>query len=484
VNEIYLTFYQFVPLIEITYSSELRDYLRFLAEGGTTSRTIEESFKNKKMSETADDIKTAFLATYSDLRWSWYDDSFNYYKNFRSLIFQRQPLRPLVPLISRTVKWKGTPQIDSKIASTKKAEISPILIGRSIKKIILKKTAKNINDLQSNLKLLNRFCNNNKNKEKMCFLNGVFKETSAIRVQDSDIITIIETDPQTYKNLDFPNQKIGRVYYRGIEFFVHDLKQVFVIYKEKPPKVLRKRVEKIISLVFSLKFLIQRATYLLSTDLLENMGIRNVSNVLEYFLASLNPSVYSSQNVPNLLPKHYQRMLFKSFCKEMNLLKNFSHLLEKIKKKILNMPAYEASFFFNRKNIFTNDLRDRVILTLAEEPEPKLTDTDRAMLDFFVYHYKKELDDEGLYNFKVRREKKLGSMSRNFIRKNMKRWLEVKGCPADTFTDTELKKAPVADVFRRLQNKDLIVIDKVDKGKVDFLLSLNEENNFIKKLVL
>ncbi|MCK4896062.1 MAG: hypothetical protein KAS47_04585, partial [Candidatus Heimdallarchaeota archaeon] len=347
-----------------------------------------------------------------------------------------------------------------------------------------KKTEKNVRDLESNLKILVRFCNKSKNKEKMSFLNGVFKETGAISIRDSDIITIIETDPQTYKNLDFTNQKISRIYYGGIELLVHDMKKVYVIYKEKPPKVLRKRIEKIVSLFFSLKFLIQRATYLLSTDLLENMGIRDVSNILEYFLSSLNPSIYSSQNIPNLLPKHYQRMLFKSLCNKMNILNNFSYLLEKIKKKILDMPAYEASFFFRKKNIFTNDLRDKVILTLAEEPEPELMEKDRLMLDFFVYQYKKELEDDALYDFKVRRKKTLGSMSRNFIRTNINRWLEVKGFPTNTFTDNELKKTPVADVFSRLIKKDLIVIDQMEKGKTDFHLSLKEENKFIVKLLL
>ncbi len=483
-NEIYLTFYQFIPLIEITYSSELRDHLKFLAEGKTTARTIEKCYKNKKMCERSEDIKTAFLSTYSDLRWSWYDDGYNYYRNFRSFVFQNQPIRPLVPIISRTVKWKGTPTIDSKIVSTKKAEISPILIGRSIKKIILTKTDKNVKDFESNLKVLLRFCNVSKNKEKMYFLNGVFKETGDISIQDSDIITIIETDPQTYKNLDFTNQKISRIYYGGIELLVHDMKQVYVIYKEKPPKILRKRVEKIISLFFSLKFLIQRATYLLSTDLFENMGIRDVSNIMEYFISSLNPSIYSSQNIPNLLPKHYQRMLFKSLCKKMNLLNNFSYLLEKIKKKILEMPAYEASFFFNKKNIFTNDLRDKVILTLAKEPEPELTEKERLMLDFFVFQYKKELENDALYEFKVQREIPLGCMTRNGIRKDIKRWLEVRGFPTNTFTDNELKKSPVADVINRLNKKDLIIITQVTKGRTDFLLSLNDENSFIVKLLL
>jgi hypothetical protein len=484
VKEIYLTFYQFIPLIEIAYSHELRDHLKFLAEGNTTSKTIEKSYKNKKICETSEDIKTAFLSTYSDLRWSWYDDGYNYYRNFRSFIFQNQPLRPLVPIISRTIKWKRTPTVDSKIVSTKKAELSPILIGRSIKKIILTKTDKNVRDFESNLKLLLRFCNESKIKEKMSFLNGVFKDTSAISIQDSDIITIIETDPQTYKNLDFANQKINRVYYGGIELFVHDMKQVYVIYKEKPPKVLRKRVEKIVSLVFSLKFLIQRATYLLSTDLLENLGIRTVSNVLEYFLSSLNPSIYSSQNIPNLLPKHYQRMLFKSLCRKMNLLNNFSNLFEKIKKKILDMPAYEASFFFRKKNIFTNDLRDKVILTLAEEPEPKLSVQERLMLDFFVDQYKKELENDPLYDFKVQREETLGTMTRNIVRKNINTWLKDKGFPKNTFTDNELKKAPVADVISRLNKKDLIIIAPVEKGRVELHLSLNETNKFIEKLLL
>ncbi len=483
-NEIYLTFYQFIPLIEIAYSPELRDHLKFLAEGNTTAETIEKSYKNKKICETSEDIKTAFFSTYSDLRWSWYDDGYNYYRNFRSFIFQKQPLRPLVPIISRTIKWKGTPTIASKIVSTKKAELSPILIGRSIKKIILKKTDKNVRDFESNLKLLLRFCNKSKNKEKMCFLNGVFKETGSISIQDSDIIAIIETDPLTYKNLDFTNQKIIRIYYGGIELFVHDMNKVYVIYKEKPPKVLRKRVEKIVSLFFSLKFIIQRATYLLSTDLLENMGIRAVSNLMEYFLSSLNPSIYSSQNIPNLLPKHYQRMLFKSLCRKMNLLNSFSYLFEKIKKKILDMPAYEASFFFKKKNIFTNDLRDKVILTLAKEPEPELTEKERLMLDFFVSQYKKELENDALYDFKVRRKKTLGTMSRNFIRQNINLWLEVKGFPIDTITDNELKKTPVADVISRLNKKDLIIIDQVEKGKAELHLSLNEANKFIEKLLL
>ncbi|MHA1203213.1 MAG: hypothetical protein ACTSQ4_11935 [Candidatus Heimdallarchaeaceae archaeon] len=483
-NEIYLTFYQFIPLIEIAYSPELRDHLKFLAEGNTTAKTIEKSYKSKKICETSEDIRTAFLSTYSDLRWSWYDDSYNYYRNLRSFIFQNQPLRTLVPIISRTIKWKGTPKIDSKIVSTKKAELSPILIGRSIKKMILTKTDMNVRDFESNLKLLLRFCNESKNKEKMSFLNGVFKDTSAISIQDSDIITLIETDPQTYKNLDFANQKINRVYYGGIELLVHDMKQVYVMYKEKPPKVLRKRVEKTVSLVFSLKFLIQRATYLLSTDILENLGIRTLSNVLEYFLSSLNPSIYSSQNIPNLLPKHYQRMLFKSLCRKMNLLNNFSNLFEKIKKKILDMPAYEASFFFRKKNIFTNDLRDKVILTLAEEPEPELSLKERLMLDFFVDHYKKELENDPLYDFKVQRKETLGTMTKNIVRNNINAWLEDKGFRKNTFTDNELKKAPVADVIGSLNKKDLIIIDTVDKGRVDLLLSLNEANKFIEQLLL
>ncbi len=483
-KEIYLSFYQFIPLIEITHSPKLRDHLKFLAKGITVSKAIETCFKNKKTCETSVAFKTAFFPTYSDLRWSWYEDGFNYYRNFRGFVFQKQPIRPLVPIISRTIKWKGTPVIDSKIVSTKKAELSTILIGRSIKKVILKKTEKSISELESNLKILLRFCNASKNKEKMSFLNGVFKETSGISIQDSDIITIIETDPETYKNLNFSNQKINRIYYGGIELLVHDMKQVYVIYKEKPPKILRRRVEKVISLVFSLKFLIQRATYLLSTDLLENMGIRDVSNVLEYILSSLNPSIYSSQNIPNLLPKHYQRMLFKSLCRKVNVLINFSNLIEKIKKKILDMPVYESSFFFRKKNIFTNELRDKIILTLAEEPEPELTEKERMMLSFFVHKYKKDLENDALFDLIVKRETPLGTMTRNIVRQDIKNWLEISGFPTNSFTDNELKKTPVADVINRLNMKDLINITQISKGRTDFLLSLNEENKFIAKLVL
>ena len=177
-------------------------------------------------------------------------------------------------------------------------------------------------------------------------------------------------------------------------------------------------------------------------------------------------------------------MLFKSLCKTMNLLNNFSYLLEKIKKKILEMPAYEASFFFKKKNIFTNDLRDKVILTLAEEPEPRLTEKERLMLNFFVSQYKKELEDDALYDFKVQRKETLGSMSRNVIRQKINRWLKDRGFPINTFTDNELKKSPIPDVISVLSNKDLILIDQVEKGRVDFILSLNEESRFIEKLLI
>ncbi|MBY9000036.1 MAG: hypothetical protein KGD64_03910 [Candidatus Heimdallarchaeota archaeon] len=483
-NEIHLTFYQFIPLVEAVYSQEIREQLKFLANGLETVRTIERCFMKKKEGEKPESIEKVFLPRYSNLKWSWYDDGYNYYRNYREIASRNQPIRPLVPLMTKSKKWK-IPQTSTPIlTSTKKAELSPILIGRIIKKIVIERKEKNVLNFFPFLKSLIQQCNKEKTNAKKSFLAAVFKDPEQIFVQDSDIISFIELNYDDYKKLEFSNQQINRLYHSSIELYVHDKKQVFAVYKEKKHKLLRKRVEKVVSLAFSLKFLIQRMLYKIDEGLLETLGIKEVSEILEFIISSLNPEIYSSREIPKLLPKHYQRMLFRKMSKELNLRKYYSIIQEKIQKKIMDMPAYDASYFFSRNNIFTNRLKDKVILVLAEEPEPELTEKDRLMLEFFVHQYKKEVEDDSLFCLKVSRKQILGSMSRNFIRINIKNWLENKGYPISTFTDNELKKSPVPDVIGRLSTKDLIQIDETEKGKTDLLLCLKEENRFVKKLLI
>ncbi|NPD89696.1 MAG: hypothetical protein HGN29_13375, partial [Asgard group archaeon] len=83
----------------------------------------------------------------------------------------------------------------------------------------------------------------------------------------------------------------------------------------------------------------------------------------------------------------------------------------------------------------------------------------------------------------VRREKTPGSITRNQIRTNINSWLKSKELQTNTFTDNELKKS-MPNVIYKLGVKELIVLDKKEKGRADFLICLNDKKEFIKKEIL
>ena len=478
INEIHITIIQYLPLIEIVFSEHVREPLRFLENGLDTIKLIEREFKRRRRKDSKS--KFAFFPTYSDINWQWSNDGFNYYKGVRSLAFDNQPIRPLIYLSSNNIKWKINREEIDYLASIKRIELSPLLISKITKNISLRITNQNDEILPNYLNLLFKQCNKEKKDDITKVLEGVFTDTKQINVQASDSIAFIEINEQDFKKLNLDYRKTDLIKFDDVKIYLEKHNKLYLIHKKTSTKLFRRRILKVISLIFSLKFLIERMRILIDMGLLEELWLRKKADLLEYVLSALNPNNYSSSQRINLLLKHYQRVIFSSFAGKMQIKRNFEYLKETIKLKIEEMPTYESSYFFNKKNIFTNRLKDQVMIKLAARPEPELAEKERIMLDFLIDQYKNELSDEGLIGLKVKRSKTLGSVTRNHIRDNINVWLRSRELPTNTFTETELKK-PLPVIIDKLGKKDLIVIDKNVKGRTGFLICLNDENDFIKK---
>ena len=100
-DEIHVTYLQFIPLTELIYSDSVREPLKFLTSGLDLTKKIEQRYKRrreKKQIETSHKVEDISIRNYSTLQWEWNNDGFNYYKSIRSLIFDQQPVRPLISL--------------------------------------------------------------------------------------------------------------------------------------------------------------------------------------------------------------------------------------------------------------------------------------------------------------------------------------------------------------------------------------------------
>ena len=488
-NDIKISIIQYLLLLEIILSENIREPLKFLGNGLDTIHTLETKFRERKHRKEQQNVKrnkgkaVVYIPTYSYLDWSWNDDDFNYYRSVRKLVFEKQPIRPLIPLSTRSLKWKIEGTEICFLSATKKIELSLLLICKIKKRINIRPSEKIEEVLPTYLSFLRRKCNQEKINNVKKILNGIFEITQQINVQASDSIAIIELSDKVFEKLKLDIKKSDLIKFENVKIYFEKHNKIYLVYKGSTHKIFRSRVFKVVSLVLSLKFLIERVRNLIDMGILENLLFKQKANFLEYILVSLNPANYSSRKKLNLLVNHYQRIIFSELTKKIDIKGNFRELKHSLQKKIEEMSAYESALFFSRKSIFTNRLRDEIVIKLAAQPEPELEDKERIMLDFLIDEYNDKVVKEGMIGMKVKRERIPGSITRNQIREKINPWLKNKGLPTSTFTETELKKS-MPDVIYKLGTKDLIIIDKKVRGRTGFLICLNDENKFIIKEII
>ena len=486
-DEIHITFFQYIPLIDIVYSDNVRDGLVFFSNGLKTTAEIEKSYKNRQKNSRYPagkaKVEEISIRNYSNLSWSWTGDGFNYYRNVRKQIFDNQPIRPLIALSTKSIKWIIDERNVNFLQATKRIELSNSLNGIIQKKVTFK-IQKDIRRVFHNyLKLTVQQCNKEKGIELGRILRGVFKTSEGINVDISDTISCIEISKNNFEKIILNFNKKAVIKSQGVFLYVDGFNKIYIVYEKTPHKILRRRIIKVVSLVFGLKFLLRRMIYLLDYTF-QDLGLREKTDVIEYILSTLNPENYSSKDQRlDLLLNHYQRVIFNRLAAKIQIDTSFQHLKEKIKSKIEKTPTYEVCYLFARNNIFTNRLKNELTIELEEKLEPDLSFKEKIILDFFVVKYTQELEDEGLVQMQVTREQPLGLITRNHIRTNINNWLKKMNLPTGTFTETELKKKPLPDVISSLEKKDLVRIFKKVKGKADFHLYLNDENMFVKKRI-
>ena len=296
-NEIHITTIQYLPLIEIILSNNVREPLKFLENGSAITNTLESRFREKRqpkgkqeVQQKEEKMKSIFIPTYSDFNWSWNNDGFNYYKSVRSLVFDKQPVRPLIPLSTRSLKWKiKDTEIDC-LSATKKIELSPLLISK-IKKKISMKIPKNIEEiLPTCLSVIRKKCNQEKMEEVKRILTGIFTDVDQINIQTSDSMMFIEIGESVFERLKTKLNKSDLIKIKNTKIYVEKHNKIYIIYEDLPNKLFRRRVFKVISLVLCLKFLIERTRILIDMGKLEELWLSRKANFLEFILASLNPS--------------------------------------------------------------------------------------------------------------------------------------------------------------------------------------------------
>lgn len=470
----------FVPLLEVIFEDKIRKPLGFLKTSEKICTKLEQLYYKKKEKHKKEDIRDynnlVFVPKVGKINVSFTTESYNYYRLTRVDICNKEPIRPLIALTSAYRKWKMK-EIDFKINNgRKRAEIYLSLAG-SIKKKVSLEIHKRADNVEEKINQIIKLCNNKKPSEKKDLLDSVYTDYSNIHVRESDLLTIIEMNQNIQQMLNFDISSKKYLLLDDMKIVFLDFNKILLINIKNHSKLFIERIAQIITLVFFLKVLANRANEILDKNIFVDKHLEQKFEFYEYILAVLNPIVYSTVDNLKILSNHYQRVLFTEAAQKLSLFKYTKRLEEKLIQKIKSWELREQVKFLSRDNKIINRLKLKYKLEREQIIEPALTEKERIILGYLLDKYKSSIDNLGIVGKKLQTPTPPGSVSRNEIRKEIKAWMRKTNSDPTIITDNELKEH-VPKPLVGLINKGLVVKNPV-KGRITFLFYLNEKDNYI-----
>ncbi len=480
-NKIDLTFNFFVPLLEIINEENVRKPLEFLKTSEKLCKKLEQFYFEKKNKSKEDNHKDEnqdfFVPKIGKVKLRLTTESYNYYRSTRAYICDKEPIRPVIAFVSNYIKWIIDENNLELLKPRKRVEIFPSLIGTITKKVSLEINNETKN-IQEKIDIITRICNREKTSEKLDILSAVFTDYSTFHVKESSTHTMIEIDSETLKKLNFDFKNKKRIKIHDVYVVFLDFNKIVLIREKKCNKLLIERLKQSINLVSMFRVLADRAIDILDKDIFSEKHIEEKFEFFEYLIAVLEPTLYSSLENMKLLPKHYQRVLFKKSAEILAYDKYSKEIQIKVTNKIKTWELREQVMFLSRHNTVINRLKSKYKLEKDQVLEPALTEKQHIMLNYLIDKYTEDIISKGYAGLEVLTKTPFGSVSANRIRQEINPWLEKKEIDSDKITDYELKEKP-PKMLAELNRKGLIIVKEPEVGRTKRLFYVNEADEYI-----
>ncbi|MHA1221892.1 MAG: hypothetical protein ACTSP3_01275 [Candidatus Heimdallarchaeaceae archaeon] len=482
-DEYRISLFQFLPVIEALWNECLREPLDFLQSNLNVSKVIYQSFKEKKHDIINNKI-LPFVPQVGRLSWDLNKDYFIYLRNLKYLIQDNQPIRPVIPLSTPTIKWKKIREVLKKSFNQNLiVRVYPNLIGE-IEKNYSINCSFSADSFPNILEKSKEIFLQEQNQEKDRIMKAIFKETEGINLFLSDLLIIIESTVRNYQNLNLINSVFDTERIKG--GWIKEIKHNYwlIIYgNPNPSKKLRERMKTAVKLPFMLRGLGRRIQYLLETGKEDYFSLKNKLSFYEFIISIINPDYYSSKDKFSfLLPKYYQRTIFSKIAELLQLEKLYSSIKNTIIKRIEKWEPYEQYSVLSKRNIVLNQLREELSIKFRKYPSLNLSKKEIVILSLFRKEFLNQLNKEGVSLRYIERQDIFAGRTKNFLVENIKNWLYENGYELDLISQTELK-APYPKLLKTLVDRDLLIKTPLSGKSGSYLYSLNLENEFIKKFV-
>lgn len=484
-ENIHISLHIFVPFVELLLYEQSRKQMQLIADITELNQEFDKLINKRK-----DAIKSSnkqkgigvFVSHYSYFKWNINTEGVFYFRNSSRLIEDNQPIRILCSLDTKSIRWNLKEDALKVIDSRKKIRLYMNLSSEIIKRVVLSFEILKEKNLDLILKsLINKF-SIEYSYDKNSLLNALFTDFSEIHIPNPTIFPIIEIMENNFPKLDVEIQISEALRIEDAIIYWSNNKLI-IIYTKKPHKLFRKRIKLAIKTAFMTNNLNERASYFLDKGIMSILPLKKKIDFIEYIMGVLDPSIYSKVNSRSycLLPKHYQRIAFNYIIKRINYQKNFQQTKNSVIEEITKWNAYKQRRLIDRKNIFTQKLVKEINLAKESIPEPILSEKEILMLEYLIHLYKKDVEEKGRY-YDLEGEKKAGLLTLNKIKTNINYWLKEKQLDTRIFTEEEFRIHP-PKILEKLFNKDLVKINKSPRKIPKYHYSINQENDYVKKLI-
>jgi len=484
-DEIKVSFFQYLPFIEVLWKEEIRPQLNFLTENTKILDYIKQEFDLKKNSSQKTKISSLFLLNHGNLSWFFSNDIYPYFRKSKLLLFYNEPVRPIIPFSAKSNDW----QLDSHFKdftfnSKTKISLYPSLCAEIRKSCSIKVNQIKEHNLDIQLSSLKKIVYSQQLEEKMRIFRTLFTNYQDLSIELSDISTIIEYTLANYVELNQDKELLSLKRIPNIGWIDLDEQHIIrVIYSNpKPSHKFRKRVLKSISYAFLMKNLRTRINYLLDTRIDQHLIYKTKLDFLEYVVSVLNPEFYSSKLKKSyFFPFHYQRLLFSEVYNNLKEKGKYENILRELNEIMSSWESHELCGLLLRNNMVTNILRMLYSNTKLNIQPPPLNDRKKALIGFLKNEFINQLEKDGLQPHYIKERKYYAGRSANYFRDYLRKWMKGKYDPS-IISLKELKETPIA-VLESLYIDGLIKITYIEETRTKLLYSLNLDNPFIQKLL-
>ncbi|MHA1420233.1 MAG: hypothetical protein ACTSPO_15065 [Candidatus Heimdallarchaeaceae archaeon] len=484
-DEIKVSFFQYLPFIEFLWKEEIRPQLSFLTNNAKILDSIKQEFDLKKNTIQKPTISSLFLLNHGNLDWIFSNDIYPYFRKSKLLLFYDEPVRPIIPFSAKSNDW----QLDSHLKvstfnARTKISYYPSLCVEIKKNCSIKVNQIKEYNLDIQINSLKKIVYSQQLEEKMRIFRTLYTDHQDLSIELSDISIIMECTIDNYNELNPDKELLSLKRIPNIGWIDMDEQHtISVIYSNpKPSRKFRERVLKSISYAFLMKNLRTRINYLLDTRIDQQLIYRTKLDFLEYVVSVLNPEFYSSKLKKSyFFPFHYQRLMFSEVYNNLKEKGKYENILKELNEIMSSWESHELCGLLLRNNMVTNILRRLYSNAKLNIQPPPLNDRKKALVGFLKNEFINQLERDGLQSHYIKERKYYAGRSANYFRDYLRKWMKGKYDPS-IISMKELKETPIA-VLESLYLDGLIKITYIEKTSTKLLYSLNLDNPFIQKIL-